>query len=382
MAVNAKTLSELVELQIAAVKSRSSQVVNTTTGSVFRAILEAVAGVVLWLQALVLRVLAQSRASTAVGTELDSWMHDFSFNRLGSSKAVGTLTFGRTTTTPYSPRAVLRSGNTPATAKDPLTNRSFRVTQDTSHANWSDTDGGYVLAQGAASITVPVQAEDGGEASNLVAGAVTRLTTSTAGVDTVTNTADFSGGRDSETDDAYRARFLLFLHSLNRGTVDALGHGIKSIAADMDHTVVSNETYADGLQQNGYFYVVVDEGGGTLSDATKTKVEAIVDSYRPIGTAFTVFAPDNVTVDANASLSTTANAPANLDTIALAAVKTYLSDLKLGENVSVTGVAHSLYNASSEITNVTGLTLNSNTTDIAINKKQVCQPGTITITVN
>ena len=94
-----KGFNDIVSGQAAAIQGSASGLVDFSVGSILRAIVEAMAQVVLWLQALILQLLATTRASTSVGADLDSWMADFGPVRLGAKYASGVETFSRITAT-------------------------------------------------------------------------------------------------------------------------------------------------------------------------------------------------------------------------------------------------------------------------------------------
>src|ERR1700759_2532194 len=95
MNLSLKGFSQLIEDMSAALQSSATSLIDVSVGSVIRAIFEANASVVLWLQWLVLQVLQTTRASTSTGTDLDSWMADFGLFRLPASASTGTATFSR-----------------------------------------------------------------------------------------------------------------------------------------------------------------------------------------------------------------------------------------------------------------------------------------------
>ncbi len=79
----------LVQTMAAAAQAASAQLLDLTIGSILRAVLEANAAIALWLQWLIALVLANSRAATASGADLDSWMADFAVARLPAVAATG-----------------------------------------------------------------------------------------------------------------------------------------------------------------------------------------------------------------------------------------------------------------------------------------------------
>ena len=65
-----------------------------------------------------------------------------------------------------------------------------------------------VLPAGELTVDIPAQAVLGGSGGNAAAGYISTLVTPVTGIDYVTNEAAFTGGRDPEEDEAYRARVL------------------------------------------------------------------------------------------------------------------------------------------------------------------------------
>ena len=73
-------------------------------------------------------------------------------------------------------------------------------------------------------------------AGNVLEGAISVITSSIPGVDLVTNAAGFANGQPSETDPAYRARFVAWLLTLQAGTPGAVIFAAKTIRAIMGPT--------------------------------------------------------------------------------------------------------------------------------------------------
>src|SRR5262249_26845251 len=89
------TFAEIVGNIATATQAACSSLLDFTVGSILRALAQATAAVVLWLQAIILQVLTLTRASTSVGSDLDSWCADFGFSRLPAVAASGSATFAR-----------------------------------------------------------------------------------------------------------------------------------------------------------------------------------------------------------------------------------------------------------------------------------------------
>src|SRR5258707_1259181 len=105
--------TSIVRNTVTAIQAGSAQLLNLTVGSVLRAIVEAIAGVILWLQGLITYVLTLTRFATSKGADADSWGADYGFVREGAVPATGQVTFTRFTTTTQSvipARLVLQTG--------------------------------------------------------------------------------------------------------------------------------------------------------------------------------------------------------------------------------------------------------------------------------
>lgn len=192
-----------------------------------------------WLESLITQVMAITRAATSSGADLDSWVADFGVSRLPATYATGQVTLTRFTATR---QAVVPVGAAVQTGDG---TQQYAVVADTTNPAYSATLGGYVLAAGAPSVSVPVAAVVAGAAGNsVIAGPI-------SGVDTVTNGASFANGADAESDPASRTRFIAYIRRLSKATEDAVGYAITSLKQGVTYSPVENQTYA-GAVQMGY----------------------------------------------------------------------------------------------------------------------------------
>jgi uncharacterized phage protein gp47/JayE len=277
------SFSGLVQQMAAGLQGRAVQLIDLTIGSVLRAILESCASVALWLQWLVLQVLTMTRAATSVGSDLDSWMADFSFTRLPGVAASGLVTFARYTvglpvTVPVGCTVLTTDGT-----------QSFLVIEDDSNPAWNGA-GGYTLQVQQASVTVPVQCAVVGPGGNVQAGPIGLLASPLAGVDTVSNAAAFVGGASAEPDAQFRARFQLYINSRSLATVTAILNAVDSVQLAL-RTIVIENVDPTLAPQNGSFLVVADDGTGFPGAALLSAVQGAVDAVRPIGSVFAVQGP-------------------------------------------------------------------------------------------
>jgi len=371
--LNIKDFTTLVRDQVTAIQGRAAGLVDFTIGSLMRAITESNASVLQWLQQLIVTLLATTRASTSSDADLDSWMADFGFYRLSASFATGSVTYSRFTPT--------NSALIPIGALVGSTDGSqqFSVTIDTTNAMYDAALGGYLIPAGTASATVPVIASTAGTAGNALIGTVTVIVGSISGVDTVTNSAVFANGVDPESDEAFRARFVLWVQSLSKATKAAIGYALSSMQQGVSYTLTENQDYSGNLLY-GYFYAVVDDGSGAPSGAFLVSAGAAIESVRGFTTRYGVFAPSLVTANVGMTITTD---PSVTHSVVVAQVTTalqaYISSLHLGQILPYTQLAATAYAVSPAITNVSGVLLNGGIADVGATNKQVIRPGTVTV---
>lgn len=373
MAITTQDFVTIVRNQVTAIQGAASSLVDMTVGSILRAVVEANAAVVLWLQGLILQLLATTRAATSSGADLDSWVADYGVTRLAGVAATGQVTFSRFTATQ---QAEIPVGSSVQTADG---SQVFTVTADTTNPAYSATIDSYVIAVGVTSINVPVQASVVGAGANVSIGQINTITQALPGVDTVSNAAAFVNGADAESDAALRTRFVAFVASLSKATKGAIGYAITSLQSGLSYSLTENENYA-GATQMGYFFVVVDDGTGVPGSTLLSTVSNAIDAVRPACSTFGVFAPVVVTANVNLTIATAAGYTHSAEVATVAAALTnYINSLALGQSLPWSKLAQIAYDASPGVTNVTGVTLNSGTADLSATSKQVIKAGTVAV---
>lgn len=369
--ITTKTFDQLVSDQVIAIQASVHTLMDFAIGSILRAIVESNSAVALWMQGLLLQLLTTTRAATSTGADLDSWAADYSFTRLTAVAATGQVTFSRFSASSDSFVPVGAQIQTSDTTVE-----IFAVTMDATNANWSASLNGYSVARGVVSITVPVQCTTVGTVGNVLANQCNVLTGSMPGIDTVTNANPFTNGIDAETDTAFRARFVNYLSSLSKATKNAISAAVAGVQQGLSFTLTENYNYA-GTLTPGYFYVVVDDGSGNPPSALLTSISNAIDAVRAFTTTFGVYPP--ALQPANVALTVTSVNHAADAALAQAAISGYIAGLGIGASLPYSKLAQIAYDASPTITNVTAVTLNGVTADLASNSKQRITAGTIVV---
>ena len=369
MTLSLQNFTTLMQNMAAAAQGAARQMLDLTVGSVMRAILEANAGVALWLQWLIVQVLQMTRAATSTGPDLDSWMADMTLTRLPAVAASGLVTFSR-----YTPAtsALVPFGCLVRTGDGSIV---FSVIADTSNSAWNAAQNGYLLPAGIGSVTVPVSAQIAGSAGNVQAGTVTLIGTAIPGVDTVTNANAFETGEDAETDQAFRARFQNFLSTRSQATSAAVGYAISNIQQGLAFLIQENVD-ASGNPHPGNFVVTLDDGSGNPPATLLSTAYQAVDPVRPLGSTFSVMPP--VLVTANVSLAISSNQSQDTTSVEQA-LQSYIDSLSIGASLTVTRLAQVAYNASSTISNVTDIMINGASSDLVPPANGVINAGTVVV---
>lgn len=368
-----RSFSAIVSMIAAAVQGRAQKVLDYSVGSVLRAIAESEAGVALWLQGLLLKLLLTTRAATSTGADLDSWVGDFGLVRLGSAPATGYVQFSSFTalTERYVPvGSEVRSSD--------LT-QTYKVVADATNPAYDANNQRYVLAVGVFTITVPVQAAVSGVSGNVASGQVTLISSSMPGVDTVNNSVALVGGSDPETDKQLRARFVSFIGALSKATRQAIGYAIESLQIGALYSIIEHEL-PDGTEDQGFVSVVVDDGTGSPALAFMQNCAAAVEAVRAAGIRTGTFQVTKFPVSVACSIRIAPGyLTANVVGQASAAIVEYINALQIGQTLYYTRIAKVAYDVPG-VEDVFSITLNNTTGDIVATQSQVIKCANAAVT--
>ena len=366
------SFTAMVEQMGAYVQGSATPLIDLTVGSILRALLEACASLALWLQWLVLQVLSATRAATSAGADLDSWMADFSFARLSGTASVGVLTFSRFTA---GLTATIGVG-TVATTSDG--SQKFSVVADAANSAWNGADG-YVLEADQSSIDLPATATLVGLGGNVLANSISLIAAPIAGVDNVANTLPFTGGTDGESDEAFRARFLLYINSRSAATAVAIKNAAFGVKQVVRCAVLENGD-DPAMIPVGHFYVVADDGSGHPSNDLLAEVQSAVELVRPVGTSYSIFGPQILPVDVALTI-VTSDASTKL-TVAVSiqsAIIQWVQTLPIGGTLAISKLEALAHATDASVLSVTSCTINGATADVVAPVNAVILLQTVTV---
>ncbi len=342
-----------VQVQLAATQANATANIDTSRGSVTLALAQAVKGVVLWLQALVVGALAKARLGTSYGADVDSWVADIGMTRLPAVTATGSVVFSRNT---VGVAALVPVGAPVSTGPG---GTQFVVTTDSTNPAYSAAAGGYVIPATIASVTVPVACMAAGVVGNVAADAIGSFARPILYVDNVTNLVAFTNGLDAESDASVKTRVPLYTKGL-RGAVDS---AILFAAASVQQSV--KLSLLPAYPAPGYYTLYADDGSGAAPDSFIQAITAAVQAVTSDGVLPIVMRPVDVpvTVNATLALSTTA-VRATVDANVSTAVAAFVAAMPIGGTLPYLQLGAVVFGADPGIAGITSLTVNGAMVDV------------------
>ena len=185
------------------------------------------------------------------------------------------------------------------------------------------------MAAGEVAVTVDAQAVEPGTAGNVLPGTVTQMQIRPDGIETVTNDAAFSGGRERESDDAYRKRILEGYRGLGNGA--NMGY-YKSLALGVEG--IDYARVVPCISGAGTVGIIVGSEDGTVPRVTMNMLEKLLEDRKEFGIQVTVANPETVRVAVGAMLQPVEGVTfAEAKEATEAALRNYFQGDRLGRSV-------------------------------------------------
>ena len=248
----------------------------------------------------------------ATGVALDNVTALLGVTRNPARKAAGRVTFLRKK--PADQDVVIKKATRVADAAG----KSFVTTQDA------------VIAVGATSVAVPVEAVDAGPQGNVNSGTIVIMPTPPRGVDGVTNERPTIGGKEAEPDDQLRERARHALETAGNATLNAIRFAILDVDGVDDVEVVDHET--DKSIPLGEVRVLFS---GLQTDEVRDNVQKAVDRTRAAGVLVKARMIDTVFVSGTLFVIPSPTAPATASSDFKGKVIAAVNALGIGEALSV-----------------------------------------------
>jgi uncharacterized phage protein gp47/JayE len=263
----------------------------------------------------------------ATDTHLEDLVAEKGLTRKAAVKATGTMRFSRSTADTID--RPIPAGTIVTTYPDVNGNTiDFQTTVD------------GVLTAGQLSVDIPAEAVTAGNSGNVASDKVTEPQGEyPSGIESITNSAAFTGGVDQELDDPLRDRYFLAAQNPdNGGTPTDYENWSLSIAG------VESAKSLPLNRGNNTIDILITANGGVPSDALVADVQSYIDGKHPTGADPLVIKPTAVAVDVTATI-TTADGYALVDIQANIEQKItdYLKTVSIGGIVRVKGIGNAIY---------------------------------------
>lgn len=388
MPLPTKSFDTLVNNQANAMQGVAQAILDFATGTDFLSLIESNAGNSMWLQALVVSLLAVTRLQTSSGNDVDTFVGQFGLKRNPATPAFGTVTFSRATPTQ---QAVIPSGIFDLATKTLTTIGSevssanngiiYSVYNDDANPYYNPDLVAYIIPVGINSIDVPIVSEIPGVIGNVLSNEITTIQSTLIYVDTVTNSQPLTNGTDPESDAALKIRFVLYLDSLSKATKQALEAAASGTPGVVRYKAQENYDI-NGNPLLGFFYFVIDDGSGNASGTLLSNVSAALNATRGFTIAYSTYAPTPFPVSITVNIVTTGVTPdATVQANVIAALQKFITGSAFDALIPYSEIAKIVYDADSTITNLTSWTLNGGTSDIQLTGKQIATVGTLTVNI-
>lgn len=231
---------------------------------------------------------------------------------------------------------------------------------------------------------VPIHCTQPGAVGNLPAGSVTMMPVQIAGIVSVSNSDTLTGGYDAESDEAYYARYILRLQ-----TPPTSGNQYHYRLWALEVTGVGGvQIYSLGHGDNTVDVVLIDVDGQPADEELIGRVQAHIDpsskglgeGEAPIGAYCYVSGAEPKELDISMTVQTLPGAEQEAVTAAVkAAVAAYLKGIAFAQDyVSYARINAAVLEADG-VQDVSGLTVNGATANVAIGERQVAVLGEVSI---
>lgn len=371
-----KSAKDLVNEQASAMQALLGYPLDFSEGAFERALIETNAGIGISLESQIVYLVAVSRAQTSKGADLDSWCEQFNFPRIAAQPAYGDETFSRYTPTL---QATIPVGSNVYSIANAVT---YSVQSDDTNPNFSPALNAYILDAGISSITVPIIALTPGKIGNALTNQITTLSSVVPYVDFVTNPSPLDNGQEAESDDAYRARFILYINGLSKGTYQALLEAVSSVAGVARERLVENKNI-NNTDHYGFFYALIDDGTGNASPTLVNQVYNALDSTRGFTIQQAVYGPTQFPISISMSVTTDGTQDnSTVENEIVSALQTYITSQGFNALFAYSEIPKFAYDADNSVTNVLSWTLNGLNNDIQLSGQNIPVVGSLVITVN
>lgn len=347
MGLTLKSFQDVLKGMADWVTQQSNKLVDFTTGSMIRTLLEAVATEV---EEFYYRTYKNFQWSVE-----NSIYNSFNFQPQPAVKANGslTLTFSNALT---STLTIPIGTQFATTGQNPL---------------YFQTTSAYTISVGATTASITVYCTTPGTIGNVGANTITVMTNPISVVSTVTNPSAFLTGMDEETPAQRKARFANYVNTRARGTKRALEYGTLEVSGVAG-------VYVDDSQL-GVVTVYAYDSAGNLSSTLQTSIQNNLENYRTAGIPVLVTPIVKLTTDVSVTLTVTSlyNTTSFIQYVQTQ-ITNYLNAFSASDPLYLSNL--NAFIRGLDTTGILNVQITTPTADIITAKYQLIRAGNVTVT--
>lgn len=281
------------------------------------------------------------------------------------------------------------SSSSPATSDRPIPKGTQVAVSDSSKVYETSVDA--TLLTGQTSVNVNVVCTVPGTTGNTGPNTITVMKNTISGISSVTNALGLANGKEKETEEERRLRFVEYITTLSRGTFAAIEFGAKqAYLTDANGQITEQVAESKGLfQSNGLVFCYVCTSTGGASSNLVAQAQKVIDGYvddsrnavegyKAAGDTCVVYSAAEVPVNVAVAMTVLPGVVASVvQTKAEDIINVYVQSLGIGDDVIINEVVERVMG----IDGVYNVNITVPTGDLSITNSQVAIPGTVTVTV-
>ena len=348
MAFRVKNATGILEDLINWVSARTDKLTDFNVGTATRTLLESVA-----LQGEEFYYDLKKGIEHAIA---NSCYNAFSFYRKPATKATGYVTIFYDK--PLERDVIIPQGSIFHTGKMRFNKEYYKSLEN------------IFVKEGSQSVILKIEAVKPGSKGNAIAGEICKMEMGSPNISNIANTTPITNGVDMESETSRSQRFKEYVHTLQKGTAEAVAYGIKEVPGVSG--VYIDDNYI------GFVRAYVHDKDGNLSEDLKEEVLKAVDKYRAGGIEVEVKPAVKIVVDID-NIQVMYKAGVNkvlYDSMIHTAIREYMENMEVSQSLKYSNLLSFIYESHSEAISFIDI---ENLKDVDIAANEIVRPGIIAV---
>lgn len=348
MAFRVKNATGILEDLINWVSARTDKLTDFNVGSATRTLLESVS-----LQGEEFYYDLKKGIEHAIA---NSCYNAFSFYRKPATKATGYVTIFYDK--PLEKDIIISKGSIFHTGKMRFNKEYYRSLENT------------IVKEGSQSVILKIEAVKPGSRGNAIAGEICKMEMGSPNIRNVANTTPLTNGVNTESEASRSQRFKEYVHTLQKGTAEAVAYGIKEVPGVSG--VYIDDNYI------GFVRAYVHDKDGNLSEDLKADVLKAVDKYRAGGIEVEIKPAVKIVVDVD-NIKVMYKTGVNkvlYNSMIHTSIREYMENMEVSQPLKYSNLLSFIYESYSEAISFIDI---ENLKDVDVAANEIIRPGKIAV---